>query len=228
MNFDKATEDQLWVILKRDNDCPKELMEQVVDEAIKRNMFAHLVKHVIKKVVWNMREFLYKMNMAKDDLMQIGLIGVLNAQRNYRPSNQSFFTFAFMNIKSELLHLLEKSTSQKREHYSKTESIDKEISEGTTLESILPDQRNIERYVIEKTTYEGYLAGMNEVERRVFKLFVAGYSFNEMAKGMVPGITTAAGLTKHFHKATKKINPALKEKLNLKELGLYTRTKVTA
>jgi len=46
MDYSKATNEQLWTIMRSDAECPLHLLEGVFQEALKRDMILHFILSV--------------------------------------------------------------------------------------------------------------------------------------------------------------------------------------
>lgn len=218
----KATDEQLWTIVSDDWYCPKELLEQVVNELLKRKRFDHLIKHLINKMFdrWdNERRYNFY------DLFSLGYIGIINALKNYQEGKGSFKTFAYMNIKTEFGHHLDKVNSEKRRVYRDSLSLDiqkHDDNEITYADSLVDDNQNVEKQVITKLFWDESFNYVSEQEKDVMVMFAKGYSFQEIAR--IKGYSGAAFISRLFHRGAVKINPQYVKK-SLKDLGLMTRTK---
>jgi RNA polymerase sigma factor (sigma-70 family) len=222
MNWALATDEQLWTIIADDWHVPKHLMESLAIEALNRNLFDHLIKHLINKKFdrWdNERRYNFY------DLYQIGYIGIVNAIRNYQPGKGSFKTFAYMNIRTEFNHHIEKVSSDKRKVYESILSLDvqkHDDSESDFLDSLVDYSQNPERAIISKITWTENFSKLSENEKEVVELFSEGYSFNEIAR--MKGYNGAAFISRLFHRGAEKMNPHY-VKRSVKDSGLMTRTK---
>ncbi|MEK5524125.1 sigma-70 family RNA polymerase sigma factor [Heyndrickxia sp. FSL W8-0423] len=222
MNISNATNAQLWTIISYDQDCPKHLLEQVVSEGFNRNLFDHLIKHLINKMFdrWHPER-----RYSFYDLYQIGYIGIMVAIKNYQPGKGSFKTFAYMNIKSEFSHHIEKINSEKRKIYNDISSLDAQRqtdNEETFKDSVIDETENVEKKVIKKLYWEEQFEKLSQREKEVLMYFAEGYSLHEMAK--IYGLKSVVSLHRQLHRAFYKINPN-REKINLKHSGMMTRTK---
>ncbi|MBO0961993.1 sigma-70 family RNA polymerase sigma factor [Neobacillus sp. MM2021_6] len=223
IRWDLATNNQLWTIIESDWDIPYLHIEGLVTEALNRNLFDHLIKHLINKMFprWeNERRYHYY------DLYSIGYIGVVQALKNYKIGKGSFKTFAYINIKSEFSHHINKIKTDKRKHYETMVSLDvqkHDENEESFLESLVDKSQDPEKIVLNKLFWEGEFRKVSENEKEVLLLFSQGFSMNEIAK--IKGYKGAAFISRLFHRAIKKINPQA-EKMNVKHSGLMTVTKL--
>lgn len=219
MDLSKATNDQLWTILSDDRDVPNHLIEELVVEGLRRKLFDPLVKHLITKLFgrWsNQRQY------HISDLYQIGYVGLVRAMKKYEPGKCAFKTFAYINIKTEFDHQIEKLNTEKRKLDRNMVSLDKESNEKgrTFLHSLTDPYANPENFVINKIFWEENFRLLTKREKSILVLFADGYSMNAIAKVQH---VSAPFIHRCFHKAVKKINPNI-GKVNLKSLGLMTQT----
>src|SRR5690606_12184611 len=195
---------------------------QVVNEMLNRKGFDHLIKHLINKMFsrWSDER---RYNFY--DLYSLGYIGIATAIKNYKEGKGSFKTFAYMNIKSEFVHRLDKLNSEKLKVYKDILSLDvqkHDDNETTYAETLIDEYQNVENQVISKMFWDENFNQVSELEKDILVLFAEGYSFQEIAR--MKGYSGAAFISKLFHRGAEKINPQY-VKRSLKDLGLMTRTK---
>lgn len=222
IDWAKATDEQLWTIISDDWYIPKKHLESLVTEALNRNLFDTLIKHLINKYFerWtNERRYNFY------DLFQIGYIGVITALKRYQEGKGSFKTFSYLCIKSEFCHHIANVKSKKRKLYEDMVSLNVERmndSEESFIDFLVDTTQNPERITVEKLTWKENLSKLSDLEREILILFSQGYSMNEISKAK--GYSGAAFISRLFHRGAEKINPYY-EKQSLKDLGLTTRTK---
>lgn len=226
MNWELATDEQLWNIIQYDWDIPKKHIEGLVTEGFKRKTFNHLIKHLINKMFdcWDEERVYYF-----EDLMAIGEIGVIIAMKNYRPGKGSFKTFAYMNIRSEFSHYIDKVRSDKRKVYKNKLSLDvqrfDDNDEHTFLDKLVDESMNPEEVVLKKIYWEEVFSLLSNRELDALVSFAQGYSMDDVAKKH--GLSTSVLIHRAFHRGMLKINPD-RPNVSLKQLGLTSRTKVVS
>ncbi len=114
----------------------------------------------------------------KDDLLQIGTIGLLRAIRSYDTnSNASFKTFATTCIRNSMLDAI-------RKWQPKTSSLDTQNLDDDN--GILPRVDNPETTYIDNETadllYSAIASRLNETELAVLKLYLDALSYEEIGK----------------------------------------------
>lgn len=224
MNFSKATNEQLWTIISEDWYIPKQYIRDLVEEALNRNLFDHLIKHLINKKFgrWSdERRFNYY------DLYSLGYVGIVVALNNYQEGKGSFKTFAYMNISTEFNHRLDKINSKKREHYKNIVSLDVKKhgdNEEAFIDSLIDYSCDPELITIKKIFWDENFNKLSEREKDILLYFAQGYSMHEIGK--IYGFKGAANIHRIFHRSLKKINPDV-SKVNLKSMGLMTRKGVS-
>lgn len=222
LNWEKATDKQLWNILANDWDVPANHLEGLVTEALNRHLFDHLIKHLINKMFdrWdNERRYHFY------DLYSLGYIGIVIAMKNYQDGKGSFKTFCYMNIQSEFNHHIQKGNREKRKVYESVVSLDIqkfEENEESFLDSLIDETQDPEKVVLHKLFWEEEFNKVTDLEKDILILFSNGYTMNEIAK--LKGYNGASFISRKFHSGIKKINPNA-EKMNVKYSGLMTRTK---
>jgi RNA polymerase sigma factor (sigma-70 family) len=220
LNWELATDEQLWNIIQHDWDVPKEHIEGLVTEGLKRKTFNHLIKHLINKKFdrWD-DERRYHF----EDLFAIGEIGVFVAMKNYKPGKGSFKTFAYMNIRSEFNHHINKVKSNKRKVYKNKVSLDvqrfDDNDEHLFVDKLIDESMNPEKVVLKKIYWEEIFALLSDRELDALVSFAQGYSMDDVAKKY--GLSSSVMIHRAFHRGMLKINPN-RPKVSLKELGLTT------
>ncbi|EIJ79150.1 RNA polymerase sigma factor for flagellar operon [Bacillus methanolicus PB1] len=222
MRWELATDEQLWNIIENDWHVPERHIDGLVTEALNRNLFDHLIKHLINKMFdrWDPER---RYNFS--DLYQIGYIGIVQALKNYKVGKGSFKTFAYMNIKTEFVHHLEKINAEKRKLYENILSLDvqkHEDNDSTFLDSLIDETKNPEKITINKLFLEEQFKKLSQREREILLYFTQGYSMHEIAKMYKQN--GAAWISRQFHRGIAKINPSY-QKTSLKDLGLVTGAK---
>ena len=107
----------------------------------------------------------------KDDLIQEGFIGLINAKNTYDTTkNVPFHNYAIKCIKNSMSNYIRQS----KKHNSNI-SIYEQITEDLQLCDVLIDESfNLEdELVIKELLYSQFL---NETEKNIIKLFLQGYS----------------------------------------------------
>jgi RNA polymerase sigma factor (sigma-70 family) len=182
MNYTKASNEQLWTIIKYDyKECPPSLLRGVALELLNRNLFDRLIRGVINKTV----RYKYtekRCGIGLEDLLQIGRMKVYKAIDQFNPKRGSSFTsFIYLAVKSEFQKVLITVQTQKRDN-SNEMSYQNKMEEDKEYEIFLRDQTNVEKYVINKVTLEQLLSRVNKHRKTVIYYHLQGYSFEEISK----------------------------------------------
>lgn len=227
-SLDKATDDQLWCICQHDRYVPKRLLELIVIEGLNRGLFDWLIKHVMKKIIHNLHSFLFEANMSKEELMQIGRTAVYMALKNYSDDRDNTFnTFAFINIKSGFIRVIETNEAEKRKVYKRIKSLDYEVhddNEDNEYYYLKDFRHDTEKEALFNIEWEQALSLLNEREKKIIQYLVKGYTLGEMAPFFNIKASSRSYLHRLLHNSFKKINPNA-PKIDLHELGLVYRNK---
>ena len=96
--------------------------------------------------------------LERDDLEQVGLIGVWKAFKKFKPGkNAQFSTYAYVAARNEILSLLRKHSKYKPEinnlydYHSESYEMEKEIMDRLLKEDLEKEEKLIIQYL-----YEGY------------------------------------------------------------------------
>jgi RNA polymerase sigma factor (sigma-70 family) len=181
MDYLKATDKQLWNIMKYDKECPLRLMEGVFQESVKRGLIKSAIIQVIKRkkigYVTN-NEF----NVTFDDFIQIGYEGALTAIKDYEPGRGYFINFLYNNISHTIGLFFQKQKTQKRKgdvvSYQNTFSADEMIDSYETF--LIDYKASVEKIVMDKMALEEKLSVLTMEQRRIFDLFFVGYTLKEI------------------------------------------------
>lgn len=180
---------------------------EIIENIITDNL--NLVHHVINKY--------YKCNKNDyDDYYQVGVIGLINASKNYNPSlDASFSTYAYACIKNEILKYIKKNET----NYI---SLEETVYDDIRVEDTIEDERikpNISGIINDESKDEmssqlQYFLGSDEIVIRM--LYVIGcknYKQKEIEK--ILNILQ--------YKISRIKNKALKEMKNFIYLKNYRR-----
>ncbi len=139
--------------------------------------------------IWTRPYFLQ--GAEDDDLLQEGMIGLYKAIRDFTPGSSSFWSFAKLCITRNIISAIKGTTRQKHIPLNSYTSLHKPIydAEGDrTLMEVLSNNRvdDPEALVIDRERLQHTQRYIKEVlsdfEYRVFKLYINGLSYKEMAE----------------------------------------------
>lgn len=139
--------------------------------------------------IWTRPYFLQ--GAEDDDLLQEGMIGLYKAIRDFTPGSSSFWSFAKLCITRNIISAIKGTTRQKHIPLNSYTSLHKPIydAEGDrTLMEVLSNNRidDPETLVIDRERLQHTQRYIKEVlsdfEYRVFRLYINGLSYKEMAE----------------------------------------------
>ena len=126
-----------------------------------------------------------------DDLLQEGMIGLYKAIRDFTPGASSFWSFAKLCIVRNIISAIKGTTRQKHIPINQYTSLHKPVYDlegDRTLLEVLPNQRvdDPESLVIDRETLfltqQHVKRILSDFEYRVFRLYINGLSYKEMAR----------------------------------------------
>ena len=126
-----------------------------------------------------------------DDLLQEGMIGLYKAIRDFTPGASSFWAFARLCIVRNIISAIKGTTRQKHVPVNQYTSLHRPVYDmdgDRTLLEVLPNQRvdDPETLVIDReilTQTQQYVKQvLSDFEYKVFRLYVNGLSYKEMAE----------------------------------------------
>jgi RNA polymerase sporulation-specific sigma factor len=138
--------------------------------------------------IWTRPYFLQ--GAEDDDLLQEGLIGLYKAIRDFNPGSSSFWSFAKLCITRNIISAIKGTTRQKHIPLNSYTSLHKPVydSEGDrTLMEVLASNRvdDPETLFIDQehlqNTHQHIKKTLSDFEYRVFRLYINGLSYKEMA-----------------------------------------------
>lgn len=199
MDFTKAENNQLEVIIKHEYDCPLSLLRGAVSEMLNRSNWDAMINELVRIVVndMNRSKEVYKMEIA--DWMQIGRLTIYKALERFNSKKgANFFTFVYRMVKHQFIKELVALQAQKRDT-QQTVSYQSETDRGTEFEVFMIDRRqSVERTVINKVLVEQLLNGVNRHQKTVVNYYLQGYNFREIS--MILG----RGNDRNMHQAYKR------------------------
>lgn len=147
--------------------------------------------HKYQKLVYIWTRPYFLQGAEDDDLLQEGMIGLYKAIRDFTPGSSSFWSFAKLCITRNIISAIKGTTRQKHIPLNSYTSLHKPIydAEGDrTLMEILSNDKvdDPESLVIDRERLYNTQKHIKEVlsafEYKVFKLYINGHSYMEMAK----------------------------------------------
>ena len=147
--------------------------------------------HKYQKLVYIWTRPYFLQGAEDDDLLQEGMIGLFKAIRDFSPGASSFWSFAKLCITRNIISAIKGTTRQKHIPLNSYTSLHKPIydNEGdrTLIEVISsnkmddPESVVIDRERIDYT--QKHIAEvLSDFEYRVFRLYINGLSYREMAE----------------------------------------------
>lgn len=150
----------------------------------------HLL-HKYQKMVYIWTRPYFLQGAEDDDLLQEGMIGLYKAIRDFTPGSSSFWSFAKLCITRNIISAIKGSTRQKHIPLNSYTSLHKPIYDvegDRTLMEVLPANKvdDPEALVIDRerlqNTQRFIRDVLSEFEYRVFRLYINGLSYKEMAE----------------------------------------------
>jgi RNA polymerase sporulation-specific sigma factor len=139
--------------------------------------------------IWTRPYFLQ--GAEDDDLLQEGMIGLYKAIRDFTPGTSSFWSFAKLCITRNVISAIKGTTRQKHIPLNSYTSLHKPIYDvegDRTLLEVLHNNKvdNPEALIIDRerlqNTQKHIQETLSDFEYRVFRLYINGMSYKEMAQ----------------------------------------------
>jgi RNA polymerase sigma factor (sigma-70 family) len=180
MEWELATDNQLWNIVKYDKDCPAALLSGVAIEMIKRNLWDTVTVYAARKVFKNVPFVLeQRLKMDLEELKQIANIEIAIRIRTFIPGMRTLKTYVIMCLVSKFGKMLRDVHVEKRRSNIGNKSVDKLPEELQTR--IFRSHENVEKKVINKIIIQDGLERLSERERQAIYLVTQGYQQYEIA-----------------------------------------------
>lgn len=177
MDFLKATNQQIKVIIESDGDCPPHLLYQAVEEAIRRNLFVGLMYTLVtKKMSIEYVEQVLKTTLA--DIQQAFNIKAFDALKFYKPGKNPFISFWTRFMLIELSEIIKFNNSQKRTGTTVT------IDDDEVRPIHIVSDHNVERLVLNRLDIQKRLSVLTPFQREIVLLREKGYTFPEIGEKM--------------------------------------------
>ncbi|MBN6887005.1 RNA polymerase sigma factor (sigma-70 family) [Cytobacillus horneckiae] len=205
MNWTRATDEQLLLIVKEDKECPSQLLSGVVHESLSRGLFDNLVYWIFKSLTKGSIQTMRAWSIDTQDIISIGYCGVLNALDKWSPGKTSFKSFAYMNIRSEFTHLMDQENAKKREINKVTYSYDAPTKTGSPILFYLTGSEGVEQQVIRSIEYQSKMNHLDIKEQQMISLFLQGYRFREIKNKLYKHLTISA-VSEKFYEVINKLN----------------------
>lgn len=147
--------------------------------------------HKYQKLVYIWTRPYFLQGAEDDDLLQEGMIGLYKAIRDFSPGSSSFWSFAKLCITRNVISAIKGTTRQKHIPLNSYTSLHKPIydAEGDrTLLEVLSNNKvdDPEALVIDRerlyNTQKHIKEVLSEFEYKVFRLYINGLSYKEMAQ----------------------------------------------
>lgn len=146
--------------------------------------------HKYQKLVYIWTRPYFLQGAEDDDLLQEGMIGLYKAVRDFAPGSSSFWSFAKLCITRNIISAIKGTTRQKHIPLNSYTSLHKPIYDvegDRTLMEVLTNNKvdDPETLVIDRERLHHTQRHIKEVlsdfEYRVFRLYINGLSYKEMA-----------------------------------------------
>src|SRR5690606_21154487 len=133
MDFTKATDDQLLVLIKYEKNISNHLMRGIVEEYCNRRLFDNYIRYVLKRA--NVQ--------CNDDLIQQGYLYIISSLKQYKPSNSAFSTFIYRMLRNKFINFIRNENAEKRKSNYNNIHLEQTLKEDseTTFLDLLQDNR---------------------------------------------------------------------------------------
>lgn len=181
MNYETATNDQLWSIAEHDNSCPSHLLRGAVIEMIQRKMWNSIIVYAGKKAYRNVNYTLkYGLKLTYEDLLQIGYIEIIRIIDTFKQGMRTFKTYVIMCLITKFKKMKRDAETDRRKANIGTKDVGR--LDEKLQERIFHSSVNVERFVINKIMLEDGWINLREVERQAILLEQEGYEQYEISK----------------------------------------------
>ena len=175
MDFTKATNKQLKVIIEHDGEVPASLLHQILEEVIRRDLYQNYIGQILIRRYGTLQQAEQLMRLTFDEIKYLCYEQAFETLRFYKPGKNNFLSFWSSFIANTIKTEIRKYTMQKRS--ADTQSIDDE-----NVHVQIVNDHNTERKVINRMMIESLFKRMSEKEQFIVMKLAEGYSYIEISK----------------------------------------------
>lgn len=183
MNFKKASDQQLDVIIKNEYDCSPSLLRGAVLEMLDRGLFDRMIADITHKITCNVKKAEQIHGIGMEDFLQIGRMEVLFSLEKFDSTKKTnFLSFLYLKVRNIIAKTMQHVEYQKRDN-RKVSSLNIELDDGTEIIEFINDNKtNVEKYVLNKVMLEQLIKKVNKHQKIVLSYRLQGYQFAEISK----------------------------------------------
>ena len=185
----------------------------------KKETYKKLIEHNIKFVLYRVSKRFKTYNYCKQDLVQIGNIGLIKAVTTFNPARGiSFITYATICIDNEILMFI-----RSLKKHQNIDSIDRTInykdSNILNVSDIISDNIDIEKNYIDNETHQILRKEINNLQGRDKMVMILYFGFNTNKRYKQKEIADILNLSQSRVSRILKEN-IIKLRLKLEKLGI--------
>jgi RNA polymerase sigma factor (sigma-70 family) len=202
MDYTKASNQQLKVILSEDRELPPYLLLGAVEEAIRRDLYHYLIINLITKFFKSTFVAEKMTDSSLEDLIQDCYVEMHKNIKYYK--HGSYIYFWMRCIKTKLISLVTTAKAEKRKiNELKSSLYDKENQKEVI--QIVADE-NVERKVVNSVYLDYLFQFVTQRQLEVLQLMKKGYSRTDVADLL--GLSSKT-VEKRFHDAKIQIKKGI-------------------
>jgi RNA polymerase sigma factor (sigma-70 family) len=175
MNWDIATNQQIKSIIEADGDCPPHLLQQALEEAVRRDLYAAYIYKVLTRHFGAVRFAEKVLRLPFEEIKHLCYIEAFEALKYYKPGQRAILGFWSRFIETKLRDVYRRQGAQKRTAEFVYIDDDEEFVQ-------IVDDPNIERKVVNRITIEELLNCLTTFERTIVLQRNKDYTFPEIGK----------------------------------------------
>jgi RNA polymerase sigma factor (sigma-70 family) len=202
MDYTKASNQQLKVILSEDRELPPYLLLGAVEEAIRRDIYHYLIINLITKFFKSTFVAEKMTDTSLDDLIQVCYIEMHRNIKYYK--HGSYIYFWMRCIRTKLIDVVQKAKAEKRKINQLKSSLYDRENENEVIQ-IVADE-NVERKVVNSLYLDYLFQFVSKKQLEVLQLMKKGYSRPDVAE--ILGMSHDA-VEKRFHDAKIRIKKGI-------------------
>lgn len=155
-------------------------------QVVGMNPFDKLVE-ICEPITYSIIKRYFFPDYEREDFLQEARSVLVRSVSDWRMDKGMPFTqYYHMQLTNHLNMLVRKNHAQKRMVNLQTSSLDSLVEEaGIHMQGIANSATQPEEMAIAKETMENYLKELSELELAVFKLFIQGFSYEEISKALL-------------------------------------------
>lgn len=194
MDYTKATDQQIKVILEDDGECPPLLLREVMEEAVRRDLYSHYMIRMLNNWFKAVRFAEHTLKLTFDEIKYTLYMEAFNALRFYKPGKGSFKDFW-------VRFMINAVRREKRQYEAEKRTAEFFYIDEDPGKVQLIDDHNTERKAVNRVYIGWLLSKLTEEEQNIVLQYNKDRTFKEIGNGL--GRSTEYARKKYYKSIEK-------------------------